>query len=194
MGIFSSMKRTIKEARKRMFLRFLKKALKEDLNLSDIYIQKIKDNQELSAKNLKDLSSLSAEQFRDLAQHLSEKHKEIIEEFKREGEDFTKKRKRILDKLEDALDKAYQMEDKARYLLQLSANITLQLKSTAVERKTLLGEIHRRVDLLFSDIKALDKIDENIQDLTKELRQSQLSSSDINKYKSTEIETTNQTQ
>lgn len=179
MGFIKNTKKRFSDMRRRMFFRFAKKAFTNDLSMAEVYSQKLKDAQQRNAESIKELTNLSNTQFKELAQHLSEKHKEIADEFKREGEEFSKKRKKIISDLEANLEVTYEMQEKAKQIMQASASILFELRSKAIERKELLMEIHRRADMLFSDIKRLDNLDDKIEEIVFSLRQLEASTTNI---------------
>jgi len=171
MGLTKNIKKRFSDMRRRMFFRFAKKAFTHDLSMAEVYSERLKDAQAKSAESIKELTNLSNTQFKELAEHLSEKHREIAEEFKREGEEFSKKRKKIIANLEANLETTYDMQEKAKQIVQASASILFELRSKATERKELLLEIHRRADMLFADIKRLDNLDNRIEDIVSDLRE-----------------------
>lgn len=171
MGLTKKLKKRFSDMRRRMFFKFAKKAFTHDLSMAEVYSERLKDAQTRSAESIKELANLSNTQFKELAEHLSEKHREITEEFKREGEEFSKKRKKIIENLEANLEATYDMQEKAKQIVQASVSILFELRSKATERKELLLEIHRRADMLFSDIKRLDNLDKRIEDIVSELRE-----------------------
>jgi hypothetical protein len=179
MSFISKIKKRFSNMKKRMFFRFAKKAFTTDLTMSEVYLEKLKDSQLKNAEGIKELSDLSATQFKDLSLHLTEKHKEITQEFKTQSEEFSKKRIKILTTLENTLEDTQKMQSKAKQIVEASASILFELRAKAIERKELLMEIHRRADMLFSDIKRLDNMDSRIEKITEDLRELESDTTDI---------------
>lgn len=179
MTFISKIKKRFSNMKKRMFFRFARKAFTTDLTMSEVYLEKLKDSQLKNAEGIKELTDLSATQFKDLSLHLTEKHKEIAEEFKREAQEFSKKRVKILNNLETTLEDTQRMQTKAKQIVEASASILFELRAKAIERKELLMEIHRRADMLFSDIKRLDNMDTRIEKITEDLRELEADTTDI---------------
>lgn len=191
MTFISKIKKRFSNMKKRMFFRFAKKAFTTDLTMSDVYLEKLKDSQLKNAEGIKELTDLSATQFKDLSLHLTEKHKEIAEEFKREANEFSKKRTKILTNLESTLKNTENMQTKAKQIVEASASILFELRAKAIERKELLMEIHRRADMLFSDIKRLDNMDARIEKITEDLRELEADTTDIGSKVLSITQTTN---